>query len=208
MEYIPCRVFCIGMNYGAHIKEMKNDLPKEVVIFMKPPQSLVAEGEAVGAPGHGKELHHEVEVVVLIGKEGRPQSDDEARSFIAGLSLGLDLTLRDVQRELKRKGMPWEISKAFEQSAPIAKFIPMTKETDLANLEFLCRVNGDLRQHGNSGNMIFPILTLIKEIAKVWTLRPGDMIYTGTPEGVGPIKAGDKITIAAPWLGSFSWDMI
>ncbi|MCP4631723.1 MAG: fumarylacetoacetate hydrolase family protein [candidate division Zixibacteria bacterium] len=207
-EYIAQRIFCIGQNYSEHIKEMKSDIPTSPVIFSKPPTSLVAPGEAVEFPKHGNLLHHEVEIVVLIGKEGKAESVSDAKSYIAGISIGLDLTMRDVQKELRGKGRPWEISKAFDKSAPIGDFVPLDKTPDLNNIGFSCSVNDDIRQAASSKDMIFSIETLIVEISKIWKLLPGDLIYTGTPSGVGPLEIGDKITINSDLIGSFSWEIV
>ena len=201
----PTRIFCIGRNYIKHAKELNNEIPSRPVIFMKPFTSLVPVGNEIQFPKHGKDLHYESEIVILIGREGYAKSIEESDKFIKGLSLGLDLTLSDVQKELKQKGLPWEISKSFEQSAAIGKFVQFSPEIDLENIEFRCFVNGELRQTGNSQNMIFPIKKLIFEISKIWKLLPGDLIYTGTPEGVGSLKKGDKIKIRSKLTGSFSW---
>ncbi len=206
--YTPVRIFCIGQNYIAHIRELKNEVPDEPVVFQKPFTSLVLPGEKVKIPTHGKNLHHEVEVVVLIGKEGKAYSVDEASSFVAGVSLGLDLTLRDVQTALRKKGLPWEAAKAFEQSAPIGEFTPFGDHLDLKNISFECRVNGEVRQKGNTSNMIFSIEMLIYKMSKIWRFRPGDVIYTGTPEGVAPLNPGDKITIFSPDIGEFEWEIV
>ncbi|GAB4365089.1 MAG: fumarylacetoacetate hydrolase family protein [Calditrichia bacterium] len=202
------RVFCIGRNYVAHVEELRNELPESPVVFFKPSQCLVAVGEKIAYPPHGRELHYEGELVVLVGKSGRALSQTEARDFVGGLSLGLDLTLRDVQDQLKAKGLPWEKAKCFEQSAPIGDFIPFHEAMDLTNISFTCRVNGELRQEGHSSKMIFPIERLIVELSKIWMLREGDLIYSGTPAGVGPLKKGDEITLHSDLIGSFSWEII
>jgi 2-keto-4-pentenoate hydratase/2-oxohepta-3-ene-1,7-dioic acid hydratase in catechol pathway len=202
------RVFCIGQNYAEHVKEMKGEIPKRPVIFCKPPTSLVAPGERIQFPKHGDELHHEVEVVVLIGKEGRAETVEEASSFIAGLTLGLDLTLRDLQRGLREKGLPWEIAKGFEQSAPVGSLTPFEKLRNLSDIEFGLRVNGEVRQHSNTSDLIFPIERVVVEISKIWKLLPGDLIFTGTPSGVGPLRVGDGVEIESPTLGSFSWEIV
>ncbi len=202
------RIFCIGQNYPDHVKEMKGEVPKSPVIFCKPPTSLVAAGEKIPFPKHGDELHHEVEVVVLIGEEGGAETKQEAYSLVAGVTLGLDLTLRDVQRDLKRKGHPWEVAKSFDGSAPIGGLVPYGNLLRLDNIEFTCRLNGEIRQRGNTREMIFPMETLIMEISRVWRLRPGDLIYTGTPSGVGPLKVGDQVSVESPTLGSFSWEIV
>ncbi len=201
------RIFCIGRNYADHARELKSEIPKAPVIFMKPATALVSSGQTVRFPTHGSVLHHEVEVVVLIGKNGRPRTAGQALSFIAGLSLGIDLTLRDVQEKLKKKGLPWEIAKAFDQSALIGNFTSYHPSINLAEISFDCSVDNQVRQSGNTKNMIFPIPVLIVEIAKIWQLQSGDLIYTGTPAGVGPLEPGQRIIISCQRLGSFSWQM-
>jgi len=202
------RIFCIGRNYAEHVQELANAIPEKPVIFIKPATCLVKPGERIHFPKHGKELHHEVEIVVKIGSEGRVAREEEALSYVSGITVGLDLTLRDVQAEQKKKGLPWEIAKAFDQSAPIGDFVPYDKSVDLNNISFGCKVNGIERQKGNSRDMIFNIPRLLVEVSKVWILRPGDVIYTGTPSGVGPLKIGDSIEIESNLTGSFSWSIV
>ncbi len=207
-EFNPQRIFCIGQNYSEHIKEMNSDIPSKPVIFAKPNTCIVLPGEDIYFPKHGKLLHHEIEVVVLIGREGKDVSREQADSYIAGLTLGLDLTLRDIQMKLKDKGHPWEVSKAFDQSAPLGDFTPLSEIGDVKSIEFYCEVNGKLRQQGSTKNMIFSISDLICEISTIWRLYPGDLIYTGTPAGVGPLNIGDNITAASDILGKFSWNLL
>ncbi len=208
-SFDPFRIFCIGKNYDEHIKELGgNQRPSEPVVFMKPVSSIVPPEDILFYPCYGAELHHEAEMVLLIGKEGKDISEENAYSHIVGVTLGLDLTLRDVQSKLKKSGLPWELSKSFEQSAPLGHFKAYDSGSiDLENLSFSCCVNGDLRQNGNTGDMIFPIKSLIKALSGWWTLRPGDIIFTGTPSGVGPLKIGDKIEIQNSDIGSFSWEI-
>ena len=127
---------------------------------------------------------------------------------MSAVTVGLDLTLRDVQADLKKKGLPWEIAKAFDQSAPIGSFVPYNKSIDLNNISFGCKVNGIERQRGNSRDMIFSIPRLLVELSKIWMLRPGDLLFTGTPSGVGPLKVGDSIEIKSNLTGSFSWSIV
>jgi 2-keto-4-pentenoate hydratase/2-oxohepta-3-ene-1,7-dioic acid hydratase in catechol pathway len=208
-SFDPFRIFCIGKNYDEHIKELGGkDRPIEPVVFMKPVSSIVTPEDLLFYPRYGAELHHEAEVVLLIGKEGKDISEENAYSHIIGVTLGLDLTLRDVQSQLKKSGLPWELSKSFEQSAPLGHFKAFDPDfIDLEDLPFSCRVNGDLRQNGNTSDMIFPIKSLIKTLSGWWTLRPGDIIFTGTPSGVGPLRVGDKIEIQNSDIGSFSWEI-
>ena len=206
--FAPNRIFCIGKNYDEHVKELGGKTPEEPVVFMKPVSSIVAPGESLFMPRHGNLLHHEVEVVLLIGREGRDIPQANALSFIAGVSLGLDLTLRDVQVQLKKAGLPWELSKSFEQSAPLGLFNAYHPGSiDLENLSFTCSVNGELRQQGNTRDMLFPIKSLIHMLSGWRTLRPGDIVFTGTPSGVGPLKAGDRVDIESPGTGLFSWTL-
>ena len=202
------RIFCVGKNYRKHIQELQDEAPDQPVIFMKPVSCIVLPEEKIKPPTHGNCLHHEVELVVLIGQGGRDISESNARSHIAGISLGIDLTLRDVQSSLKKKGLPWEIAKAFDQSAPLGVFVPFNNSTDLENISFSCKVNGALRQEGNSGQMIYPILQVIQFLSKIWELQAGDLIYTGTPSGVGSLDSGDTIRIAGEGIGEFTWELL
>lgn len=207
-SFVPFRIFCIGNNYGEHVKESGGSQPDEPVVFMKPVSNIAAPDETLFYPRYGAELHHEVETVILVGKEGRDILEKDAYSYIAGVTLGLDLTLRDVQNKLKKGGLPWELSKSFEQSAPIGRFKAYDPDSiDLENLPFSCHVNGGLRQNGNTRDMIFPVKNLIQTLSGWWTLRPGDIIFTGTPSGVGPLNPGDQVKIESPAIGSFSWNV-
>ena len=202
----PNRIFCIGKNYDKHIKELGGkQIPDEPVVFMKPLCSIVAPGN-ICPPPYGKELHHEVEVVLLIGKEGNNIPESQALSYISDITLGLDLTLRGIQKQLKLKGLPWERAKSFEESAPLGIF-KKYQNIDLSNLPFSCSVNGDLRQNSNTKEMIFPVAKLIHILSGWWTLKPGDIIYTGTPAGVGVLQSGDRIVVESPKIGSFSWSL-
>ena len=203
------RIFCIGQNYVAHIRELSNPMPQKPVIFMRPLSCLVLPGDPVHFPKHGKQLHYEVEVVVRIGKQGRDIEERDALTHIDALTLGADLTLRDLQIEAKQNGLPWDQAKAFEQSAPLGDFLAYDPASiDLNDLNFCCRINGKLRQDGNTNDMLFGFERLIAELSSIWTLRPGDMIYTGTPSGVGPLQIGDVIEVENDQIGTFSWTII
>ena len=207
-SFTPNRIFCIGKNYDEHIKELGGKTPEEPVVFMKPVTSIEVPFQTLYMPSHGKLLHHEVEVVLLVGKEGKNISDLDALSHIAGVTIGLDLTLRDVQSRLKKASLPWEISKSFEQSAPLGIFKSYDPDIiNLQNLSFSCSVNKDIRQRGNTCDMLFPIKSLICILSRLWVLQPGDIIYTGTPSGVGPLESGDRVYIESPVIGSFSWTL-
>ena len=187
----PRRVFCIGRNYGGHISEMGNAPDDSCVVFMKPATSLVPAGETITLPRGRGVVHHELEMVAAIGGGNR----------IAGISLGIDLTLRDLQAGLKKGGRPWELSKAFDQSAPIGDFV----DADPAAVEMRLEVNGELRQQGSTAAMLFPLDRLATILGRTWKLLPGDLIFTGTPSGVGPVKPGDTLTVESPRIGRFSW---
>jgi acylpyruvate hydrolase len=198
------RIFCIGRNYAAHAAELKNELPTEPVVFIKPESCLVQEDERIMFPRHGKKLHHEAELVVRIGQDSSFVTEAEAVSLISHLGIGLDLTLRDVQEELKTKKLPWEKAKAFDYSSPVA-CLQTYKSQRLDKLHIACEVNGELRQDGDSSQMIFSIPQIISHLSSIWALQAGDLIYTGTPSGVGSLSVGDEIRIYSDELGSASW---
>ena len=208
----PCRIFCIGKNYTEHIRELggfdstlqsKNE--SQPVVFMKPVTSIVSLGESIHAPTHGDVLHHEVEVVVLLNGGGKNILIEDSLSCIAGVTLGLDITLRDVQVEMKKKGHPWELSKSFDQSSPLGLMRSYDDSFDLFDIPFACFVNEEKRQEGNTKDMIFSIPQVISFLSTVWKLMPGDLIYTGTPSGIGIIKSRDEIILNSPILGRFAW---
>ena len=153
------------------------------------------------------QIHYETELVLLIGKEGYFKETDNIDNIISGFTLGLDLTLRQVQHELKKKGLPWEKAKSFDQSSPIGNIIPINSCDEIRNFEFDCYVNNEKRQHGQVSNMIFSFEKILKEISRYWKLIPGDLIYTGTPEGVGVLNPGDTIRIQSKQTGPFEWKM-
>jgi fumarylpyruvate hydrolase len=200
------RIFCIGQNYAAHAREMGKD-PVETnespVVFMKPATSLVPPGQDVPWPTHDTALHYETELVVGIGREGHPASEAEAPSFIDGFTLGFDLTLRDLQRRLKEAGQPWERAKAFDHSALCGELV----RVPLQRFQFTGTIAGTLRQTGDTADMIFSIPRLLVELGKTWNLLPGDLVFTGTPSGVGALAAGDTLVAECPALGRFVWRM-
>ena len=214
-NFTPSRIFCIGKNYEEHIRELGDDAhasrnlesDDHPVIFMKPATSIVSRGELIQAPVHGDILHHEVEVVILLSGGGKNILKDKALSYVSGVTLGLDLTLRDVQAEMKKSGYPWEVSKSFDQSAPLGSMNTYDGSIDLFDISFSCFVNGEKRQEGNTKDMIFDISKVISFLSTMWELMPGDLIYTGTPSGVGVLNAGDEIVLDSPILGRFTWNI-
>ncbi|HRH33750.1 MAG TPA: fumarylacetoacetate hydrolase family protein [Catalimonadaceae bacterium] len=187
------KIICVGRNYAAHIEELKNEKPTEPVIFLKPDTALVKHNEPVFHPEFTQDMHHEVEVVLRIGKEGKYIQPEFAEKYIDGIGLGIDFTARDLQSKLKAKGLPWEISKAFNQSAPVSAFIPKEEFGDLSKLTFHLDVNGETRQTGNCELMLFSFTEILVYVSQFFTLKTGDLIFTGTPEGVAKVKIGDRL---------------
>ena len=199
------RIFCIGRNYAEHAKEMGNALPPEPVVFMKPPTSLVT-GARLQLPRERGAVHHEMELVLALGREAADVAPGAAMALVAGVTLGLDLTLRDEQARLKQAGAPWELAKAFDGAAALGRFTPAPFRFDPQALDMLCTVNGQVWQQGNTRDMLFPIGTILAFLSRRWRLLPGDLVFTGTPAGVGPLRPGDHIEISSPALATFGWD--
>lgn len=202
------RIFCIGLNYDDHAREMNSPDDSRCVIFMKPARSLVPPSEQVRLPRNRGAVHQEAEVVVELSGGGRDIAENEAARHISRIGLGLDMTLRDIQSELKSKGQPWEVSKAFEHSAPLALLQTPPQGLALDTIEFDCHVNDELRQRGNTRNLLFSIPRLISILSQTWKLARGDLLFTGTPAGVGPVHPGDRITLSSPQLGNHTWELV
>lgn len=198
------RIFCIGRNYAEHVAELGNAPDGELVVFMKPASCIVPEGRPVALPRGRGAVHHEAELVVMLTGGGRDIPEDAALEQVAGLALGLDLTLRELQAALKAKGNPWELAKAFDASAPLGDVKPYRGQ-DLQALEFTCHVNGALRQHGRTSDMLYPVARQIHLLSRTWSLAPGDLVYTGTPKGVGPLVPGDRVVLEGDGLGRCEW---
>lgn len=187
------KIICIGRNYADHAKEMNSELPSEPIFFMKPDTALVKEGSEFYLPELNSEIHYECELVVKISKAGKFIAEEFAKNYYSEISLGLDLTARDLQAKCKEKGLPWEIAKAFDNSAPISSKWISVSELSLSDLNFQLFQNGELKQNGFTKEMIFSIDKLISYVSTFVTLKTGDLIFTGTPAGVGPIHIGDKL---------------
>lgn len=201
------RLFCIGKNYADHVAELAHlgHAPDgDCVVFMKPASAIVPEGEPLVLPRGKGSIHHEAELVVLLTGGGSDIPLEEALDCVAGLTLGLDLTLRDLQTQLKNKGKPWELAKAFDGAAPLGDFKPFL-EQDLQALEFTLHVNGQLRQHGQTKDMLYSVARQIHILSQTWALQPGDAIFTGTPAGVAALEPGDEVLLASPQIGRFHW---
>lgn len=187
------KIVCLGRNYAAHAKEMNAETPEAPVLFLKPSTAIVHDGERVVVPSFSSDVHHEVEMVVVIGKGGRKIPKHQALEHVGGYAVGLDMTLRDVQAEAKRKGLPWSVAKGFDTSAPISDVTEREFVPNPHTLDITLKVNGIVRQHSNTRNMIFSIEEMIAYISSVFTLEVGDLIFTGTPEGVGKVVSGDQL---------------
>ncbi|NLX72786.1 MAG: fumarylacetoacetate hydrolase family protein [Bacteroidales bacterium] len=187
------KILCIGRNYEEHAKELKNPLPPEPVVFAKPDSALLRNNAPFYLPQFAKEFHHEVELVVKINRLGKDIEEKFAHRYYDEIGLGVDFTARDLQNELRAKGLPWEKCKAFDGSAVISEFCSKDKFPDINKLNFSLTVNGELRQSGNSADMIFNIDSIIAHLSQYFTLKIGDLIFTGTPAGVGPVAIGDRL---------------
>ncbi|MBK5273875.1 MAG: fumarylacetoacetate hydrolase family protein [Desulfuromonadales bacterium] len=185
------KIVCLARNYAEHARELGNETPAAPVLFMKPASSVIGDGETVRIPAYSQECHYEVELAVLIGKQCRAVSADNAMDCVAGYGTAIDMTLRDVQNALKAKGLPWEIAKGFDSACPLSDFVPASAVADPHNLQLLLSVNGVKRQDGCSSDMINRLPQIIAHISAIFTLEPGDVILTGTPAGVGQVVAGD-----------------
>ena len=189
------RIFAIGRNYAEHIKELNNERPDEPVIFTKPDTAILRNNAPFYYPDFSKDIHHEVELVLKISKQGKNIEEKFASKYYDSIGIGIDFTARDLQQKAKEKGLPWDIAKGFNGSAPISeKFIPVENFKDLKNINFKLEVDGHLKQQGNTSLMLFDFGYIISYLSKFFTLKSGDLIFTGTPKGVGPVSNGNKLS--------------
>jgi 2-keto-4-pentenoate hydratase/2-oxohepta-3-ene-1,7-dioic acid hydratase in catechol pathway len=187
------KIIAIGRNYAEHAKELNNPVPGVPVIFMKPDTALLKDNKPFYHPDFSEDIHHEIEIVLKVSKEGKHISEKFAHNYFDEIALGVDFTARDIQSRHKEKGLPWELAKAFDNSAPVSKFLPKTQFTDLHNLNFKLDVNGQTRQIGNTSNMLFSFEYIIAFVSRYITLKKGDLIFTGTPQGVAKVNVGDRL---------------
>ncbi|KAG0031371.1 Acylpyruvase fahd1, mitochondrial [Podila clonocystis] len=188
-------IIAIGRNYSEHAKELGNAVPTSPFFFLKPTSSYITNGQNIEIPENA-EVHHELEMAVIIGKEGRDIAAKDADEYIGGYALALDMTARNFQQAAKNKGMPWTASKGYDTFTPIGDFIPKEDIPDYNNVDLSLEIDGVVKQKGNTKDMIFDIPALIENVSSIMRLQPGDVILTGTPSGVGPVKAGETITCA------------
>ena len=187
------KIFCIGRNYRDHAKELNNPVPKKPLVFMKPPSALLVNNKPFYYPEFTKDLHYELEIVLKISKNGRHVQKEFASGYYDQVALGIDFTARDIQAQCKEKGHPWEIAKGFDNSAALSSFINISELKDQNAIKFQMKKNGELVQDGNTADLIFDFDHLIVYLSQFFKLQQGDVIYTGTPSGVGPVKIGDLL---------------
>ncbi len=196
------KIIALGRNYLDHIRELNNPVPDSAVIFCKPPTCIIGEGEQIEIPAYSNDCHHELELALLIGRKGKNIAQEAALEYVAGYAVALDLTLRDLQDELKSKGLPWELAKGFDGSCPLSDFICATRVANPDNLVLTLHINGELRQQGNTNQMMRPVAAIIAVVSRYFTLQPGDVILTGTPAGVGPLHSGDQLVAEIEQVGT------
>jgi 5-carboxymethyl-2-hydroxymuconate isomerase len=191
--YTVGKIICLGQNYAEHAKEMKFEVPASPVFFFKPPSAIIYGGGQIILPEISHDVHHEVEMTILIGEKGYNIHRSAALKHVAGYGIGLDMTMRDIQNEAKKKGLPWALAKGFDTSAPVSEFIPAETVGDPGALNVQLFINGKLRQSSSTGKFVFPVDKVIAYISQFITLEPGDIIFTGTPEGVSRVEHGDTL---------------
>jgi len=187
------KIIAIGRNYAEHAKELNNPVPTVPVIFMKPDTALVKDNKPFYHPDFSQDVHHEIEIVLKVCKEGKHIAEKFAANYYEEIALGIDFTARDIQSRHKEKGLPWELAKAFDGSAPVSKFLPKSEFADLYQLNFHLDINGQTRQNGYTKDLLFSFEKIIAFVSQYITLKKGDLIFTGTPEGVGKVNIGDRL---------------
>jgi acylpyruvate hydrolase len=187
------KIIAIGRNYAEHAKELNNPVPTIPVIFMKPDTALLKDNKPFYHPEFSQDIHHEIELVLKVSKEGKHISEKFAANYYEEIALGVDFTARDIQTKHKEKGLPWELAKAFDNSAPVSAFLPKAKFANLYNVNFKLDINGETRQQGNTKDLLFSFEQIIAFVSQYITLKKGDLIFTGTPEGVGKVAVGDHL---------------
>lgn len=207
-EFVVGKIACVGKNYMEHAKELGDDIPEKPVIFLKPSSSIIFSGEKIIYPEFSKSLHYETELVLLIGKTGKKILKENAIDYIEAYAVGLDMTLRDLQSESKSKGHPWTISKCFDTSTVLSEFIHKTEVNNPNSLELKLWLNGELKQHDNTANMIYSVEEIIEYLSYYFTLEEGDLVFTGTPKGVGEVNRGDKLIAEIPGLCRLTTEII
>ncbi len=201
-SYPVGKIVCLGRNYLDHIRELGNQVADRAVIFCKPPSSIIADGEQIKIPDYSDDCHHELELALLIGKTGKNIVEADALQHIVGYGVALDLTLRDLQAELKGKGLPWEIAKGFDTSCPLSDFTAAEQVENPNAIRLILKVNEEVRQDGTTAQMMRSVEQIIAEVSNFYRLEPGDIILTGTPAGVSRIQSGDQLYAEIEQVGS------
>lgn len=187
------KIIAIGRNYAAHAKELNNAIPTKPIIFLKPDTAVLKDNKPFYIPDFSSDIHYELEVVLKVCKEGKHIAEKFASNYYDEVGLGIDFTARDIQTQHKEKGLPWELAKAFDHSAAISAFLPKTDFADMYDLNFELQINKETRQNGHTANLLFSFEKIIAFVSQYITLKKGDLIFTGTPEGVGQVKQGDQL---------------
>ncbi len=196
------KVLCIGQNYARHAVEMNAPIPQEPVVFLKPSTAIIRSNQSVQLPRMTSEVHHEVELVAMIGRQGKNIPVESSLDHVAAYAVGLDMTARDIQLNAKKKGNPWSVAKGFDTFAPLGEFVSAFEAGDPNEISISLTVNGNIRQDGHAQDMIFSVAQLISYCSEIFTLERGDLVYTGTPEGVGPVNKGDRLLATSNKLPS------
>ena len=200
----PGKILCIGRNYAAHVAEMGDVTEADPVVFLKPTTALVGDGGEVVLPRQSDDVHHELELVAVVGTAGRHVPEADALDHVAAYALGLDLTARDLQAQAKANKGPWSIAKGFDTFAPLGPLAAAANVGDPQDLEIALSINGEERQRGTTDHMVYSVARIVSFLSSVFTLEPGDLIYTGTPEGVGKVRSGDRLVATCPTLPSLT----
>lgn len=198
----PGKIVCIGWNYRSHVKELESELPKEPTVFLKPSSCLISDGDSIVIPSGVTNVQHEVELAVIFGTRCKDATEADALSYISHVAVFNDVSARDMQTEARRTGNTWDLSKGMDTFGPMSEPVPVGTVEDLQDLELTLTVNGEVRQHGNTRNMIFPVARLISYVTRFMTMEPGDILITGTPEGVSEIRPGDTVRAEIRGVGS------
>ena len=199
----PGKIVCIGQNYRAHARELNSQAPEEPMLFLKPSSALIGDGEDIKAGDVGR-VDHEVELALIIGRATRNVTDEEALSRISHVAVFNDVTARDMQNAARKAGNPWALSKSMDTFAPMSQPVPLSSVGDVHRLELILTVNGEVRQKGNTADMVFSPERLISYISRYMTLEEGDIIATGTPEGISALHDGDQVVASIPGVGTIS----
>ncbi len=202
-------LYCIGRNYAKHAAEMNSDVPDKPVVFLKPRSSVIRSGEPVKLPSDSNNVHHEVELVALIGTTASTVSPSDALKHVKAIAVGLDMTARDLQSDAKKGGLPWSLAKGFDTFAPVGNFVELKNDISPGNLAIRLKINGEIRQNGHTSDMTFPLEQIIAYLSARFTLYPGDLIFTGTPEGVSRVSPGDHLeAMIGDQLSTLSADVL